>query len=176
MSEVTSEKKYRWLIVTASIAIPIVIAMLYLLPKGGKQGVDFSFLPLLNASLNGLTTIMLILGLISIKRGNKIIHRRFMTTAIALSIMFLLSYILYHSTTEPTGYGGEGVSRYVYFFLLITHISLAIVIVPLVLVTYVRALSEKFDKHKKIARITWPIWMYVCITGVIVYLLLSPYY
>jgi putative membrane protein len=99
-----------------------------------------------------------------------------MTTAIALSLVFLLSYVLFHASTEPTKFAGEGMVRNIYFFLLLTHIFLAIAIVPLVLISYVRAIAQKFDKHRKIARITLPIWLYVTSTGVIVYLMIAPYY
>lgn len=99
-----------------------------------------------------------------------------MSSAILVSVLFLLSYVAYHLTTSSTPYGGEGWDRKIYFFILITHIVLSAAIVPMVLITYVRALSEKFDKHKKIARITLPIWLYVTITGVVVYLMISPYY
>ena len=99
-----------------------------------------------------------------------------MKTAIALSVAFLAMYVAYHMTSEATKYGGDGILKLVYFFILITHITLSIVTIPLVLITYVRALAEKFDKHKKIAKITFPIWLYVAVTGVIVYLMISPYY
>ena len=99
-----------------------------------------------------------------------------MKTSIFLSLVFLVMYILYHMTTDPTPYGGEGIVRNVYFFILISHIALSVFIVPMVLITYVRAISKMFDKHKKIARITFPIWLYIAVTGVIVYLMISPYY
>ena len=99
-----------------------------------------------------------------------------MKTSIALSLVFLLMYVAYHMTSESTSYGGEGVIKYLYFFILITHIFLSIAIIPLVLITYVKALAKRFDKHKKIAKITFPIWLYVAVTGVIVYLMISPYY
>ena len=99
-----------------------------------------------------------------------------MKTSIFLSLVFLVMYILYHMTTDPTPYGGEGFIRYLYFFILITHITLSVFIVPMVLITYVRAISKMFDKHKKIARITFPIWLYIAVSGVVVYLMISPYY
>jgi putative membrane protein len=99
-----------------------------------------------------------------------------MTSAIACSLVFLLMYVAYHMTTEATKFGGEGAIKYVYFFLLITHIALSVTIIPLVLFTYVRALSGDFDRHKKLARITFPLWLYVAVTGVIVYLMIAPYY
>ena len=99
-----------------------------------------------------------------------------MTFAIALSVAFLVMYVAYHMTSDSTKYGGEGAMRYVYFFILITHILLSIAIIPLVLITYVRALAKRFDRHRKIAKITFPLWLYVAVTGVIVYLMISPYY
>ena len=99
-----------------------------------------------------------------------------MKTSIFLSLVFLVMYIMYHMTTDPTPYGGEGIIITVYFFILISHITLSVFIVPMVLVTYVRAISKMFDKHKKIARITFPIWLYIAVTGLIVYLMISPYY
>jgi putative membrane protein len=99
-----------------------------------------------------------------------------MTTAIACSVIFLVMYVAYHMTSESTKFGGEGIIRYVYFFILLTHIALSVIIIPLVLFTYVRALSQQFDRHKKLARITFPLWLYVAVTGVVVYLMISPYY
>ena len=99
-----------------------------------------------------------------------------MTTAIALSLGFLVMYVAYHMTTDSTKFGGEGVIKYVYYFILISHILLSIAVIPLVLISYVRALSEKFDSHKRIAKITFPIWLYVAVTGVIVYVMIAPYY
>ncbi|MNG02693.1 hypothetical protein D3C84_857330 [compost metagenome] len=99
-----------------------------------------------------------------------------MTSAIALSVAFLVMYVAYHMTADSTKFGGEGAIRYVYFFILITHILLSIAIIPLVLISYVRALSKSFDRHRKIAKITFPLWLYVAVTGVVVYLMISPYY
>jgi putative membrane protein len=99
-----------------------------------------------------------------------------MKTAIACSVAFLAMYVAYHMTSDSTKFGGEGIVKYVYFFILITHIVLSVAIIPLVLITYVRALAQVFDKHKKIAKITFPIWLYVAVTGVIVYLMIAPYY
>jgi putative membrane protein len=118
----------------------------------------------------------LITAFIAIRKRNIKLHRNLMLTALGLSLLFLLSYVTYHSLTESTPYGGEGALRTLYFVILISHILLAIAIVPLVLITFVQALAERFDKHKKIARITLPIWLYVTITGVIVYWMIEPYY
>lgn len=99
-----------------------------------------------------------------------------MKTAIGCSVAFLAMYVAYHMTSDSTKFGGEGAIKYIYFFILLSHIILSIIVIPLVLITYVRALASKFDKHKKIAKITFPIWLYVAVTGVIVYLMISPYY
>ena len=173
-----TEKKYRVWIIILSVVIPIAVAILFGV-KLKDYGIDvepLTFLPPIYASINGLTAIVLILAVLAIKNGNRILHERLMKTAIGLSVLFLLMYVAYHMTSDSTSFGGEGLIRYVYFFILITHIVLSIVIIPLVLITYVRALAERFDKHKKLARITFPIWLYVAITGVVVYLMISPYY
>lgn len=172
------EKKYTPLIIAAGIAIPLVVALLIVVPEMKLLGSGFNYqlLPLLNAVINGTTFLVLLAAYRAIRRKNILLHRRLMTSAIVLSLVFLLLYVTYHAATESTKFGGEGAIRYLYFFLLLTHILLAIAIVPLVLVSYVRALSERFDRHRKIARITLPIWLYVTLTGVIVYLMIAPYY
>ena len=171
------DKKYIPFIVAATIAIPAVVTLLAFAPQVSLLG-DFNYhlLPLFNAVINGTTFFVLIAGFIAIKNKKIALHRRLMTTAIALSVIFLVSYILFHAATEPTKFGGEGVVRSIYYFTLLTHIVLSAAVVPLVLISYVRALSERFDKHRKIARITLPIWLYVAFTGVLVYLLIAPYY
>ncbi|WP_405211033.1 DUF420 domain-containing protein [Dokdonia sp. Asnod2-E02] len=173
-----TEKKYRNWIIILSVVIPVAVAVLFTI-KLKDFGLDvepLTFLPPIYAGINGLTALVLILAVRAIKNGNRVTHERLMKTAIGLSVLFLLMYVAYHMTSDSTSYGGEGFIRYVYFFILITHIALSIIIIPLVLFTYVRALAERFDKHKKLARITYPIWLYVAITGVIVYLMISPYY
>jgi putative membrane protein len=169
-----SENPYKSLIVFISIVLPVAVAVLYVLPK--TETTLFSFLPLLNAIINGTTFLILIAALVAIKNKNIILHKRLMWTALVLSVVFLLSYVLYHATTPSTSFGGEGTIKYIYFFILLTHILLSAIVVPLVLLTLVRALSEKFDQHRKIAKITLPIWLYVTLTGVLVYLMISPYY
>ena len=166
----------RTMIIIVSIAIPIVVAILYLIPKNFDVGEEIYILPKLNALINGTTSFILILAYAAIRKGNRERHKQLMITALILSVLFLLSYVSYHSLAESTHYGGEGWMKPLYFFILITHIILAAGIVPLVLISFSRALSEKYDKHKKIARITLPLWLYVTLTGVIVYLMISPYY
>lgn len=172
------EKKYSKWIVLVSILIPVVVAVLFSvkLKDLGYNVEPLPFLPPIYATINGITAIVLIAGVLAIKKGNRQLHQRLMTMAIALSLAFLVMYVAYHMTTDSTKFGGEGYIRIVYFFILTSHILLSIAVIPLVLITYVRALAERFDRHKKIAKITFPIWLYVAVTGVIVYLMISPYY
>jgi len=177
-TENSIEHKFDKFIIAVSIIIPVVVAVLFSV-KLKDFGIDvkpLSFLPPIYATINGATAIVLILAVRAIKNGNRSLHERLMTVAIALSVMFLVMYVAYHMTAEATKFGGEGIIRYVYFFLLISHIMLSISVIPLVLITYVRALAERFDRHKKIAKITFPIWLYVAVTGVIVYWMIAPYY
>ncbi len=173
-----SEKKYNVWITILSVAIPLVVALLFKvkLKDFGFDVKPLSFLPPIYATINGITAVVLVWAVISIKNGKRKLHENLMKTAIALSVAFLGMYVAYHMTAEATKYGGEGIMKLVYFLILISHIVLSIVVIPLVLVTYVRALSQRFDKHKKLAKITFPIWLYVAVTGVIVYLMISPYY
>ncbi|SHI81724.1 DUF420 domain-containing protein [Aquimarina spongiae] len=175
---VAIEKKYNKWIVILSIAIPVVVAGLFgvNLRKMGYDVEPLTFLPPIYASVNGLTAILLVAALWAIKNKNIKLHEGLMKTAIVCSVLFLGMYVAYHMTSDSTKFGGEGIIKYVYYFILITHIILSIVVIPFVLVTYVRALAKRFDRHKKIARITFPIWLYVAVTGVIVYLMISPYY
>ncbi len=175
---VAIEKKYNKWIVILSIAIPVVVAGLFgvNLRKMGYDVEPLTFLPPIYASINGLTAILLVAALWAVKNKNIKLHEGLMKTAIVCSVLFLGMYVAYHMTSDSTKFGGEGVIKYVYYFILITHIILSIVVIPFVLVTYVRALAKRFDRHKKIARITFPIWLYVAVTGVIVYLMISPYY
>lgn len=178
MEDNTLEKKFSKFIVAVSIIIPVVVAILFgvKLKDFGIAVAPLSFLPPIYATTNGITAIVLVWAVLAIKKGNQKLHERLMTFAIALSVAFLVMYVAYHMTSDSTKYGGEGAMRYVYFFILITHILLSIAIIPLVLITYVRALAKRFDRHRKIAKITFPLWLYVAVTGVIVYLMISPYY
>jgi putative membrane protein len=178
MEDKSIEQKFSKFIVAVSILIPVVVATLFSvkLKDFGFAVEPLSFLPPIYATINGITAIVLIAAVTAIKNGKRKLHEQLMTTAIALSVAFLVMYVAYHMTSDSTKFGGEGTIRYVYFFLLISHILLSIATIPLVLVTYVRALSERFDRHRKIAKITFPIWLYVAVTGVIVYLMIAPYY
>jgi putative membrane protein len=171
------DRSLNWAIGVVSIAIPLVVlSLFYLKPPDLQAGFDLRILPAFNAALNFSTALLLITGFYFIRNKKIQSHRLCMITAFCLSAVFLISYVIYHALTEPVSYGGEGMIRNVYFFILITHIILAAVIVPLVLITLVRGLQQRFDRHRRIARWTFPLWLYVAVTGVIVYLMLSPYY
>jgi putative membrane protein len=173
-----AEKKYNKWIVILSIVIPVVVAALFgvNLKKLGFDVQPLTFLPPIYATINGFTAVILISAFWAIKNKKMMLHKKLMTTAIGCSALFLILYMAYHMTSDSTSFGGEGFIRYVYFFILITHILLSIIIIPFVLITYVRAITNNFERHKKIAKITFPMWLYVAISGVIVYLMISPYY
>ncbi|MFK7060240.1 DUF420 domain-containing protein [Flavobacterium oreochromis] len=172
------EKKYNIGITILSVAIPLVVALLFKvkLKDFGFDVKPLTFLPSIYATINGLTAILLIWAVIAIKKGNRILHERLIKSAIACSVAFLGMYVAYHMTSEATPYGGTGIMKAIYFFILITHVVLSIGIIPIVLVTYVRALTGNFDGHKLIAKWAFSLWLYVAVTGVIVYLMISPYY
>lgn len=192
MKENTIDQKFNKFIIAVSIVIPVVVALLFgvKLKDFGYDVTPLTYLPPIYATINGFTAIVLVAAIVSIKNGKRSLHERLMTTAICLSVAFLVMYVAYHMTSDSTKFGdinhdgildlneneGVGSLRLIYFFILISHILLSIAVIPLVLVTYVKALASKFDKHKKIAKITFPIWLYVAVTGVIVYLMISPYY
>lgn len=168
------EKKFNRIITTISIVVPIVVAILFGVKIPNVQ--PLTFLPPIYASINGVTAILLIFAVWAIKNGKRSLHQNLMTSCIALSLIFLLMYIAYHMTSDSTAYGGQGMVKYIYYVILISHIVLSIVIIPLVLKTYSKAYLNKFQEHRKLAKITFPIWLYVAITGVVVYLMISPYY
>ena len=179
MSEnLKAEKKYNKWILILSIAIPLIVVALFgvNLRRMGYDVEPLTFLPPIYASINGLTALVLLIAVWAIKKGNRKLHENLMKFAICLSVAFLAMYVAYHMTSDSTKFGGEGAIRYVYFVILITHIFLSIVIIPFVLLTYVRAITSNFERHKKIAKITFPLWLYVAISGVIVYVMISPYY
>ena len=178
MSNLVQEKKYKKIITVLSIIIPLAVAALFgvNLKQLGFNVAPLTFLPPIYASINGLTAIILIAAVIAIKKGNRKLHEQLNTFAIVCSLAFLLLYIAYHMTSDSTKFGGEGIIKYVYYFILITHIVLSIIVIPFVLTTYMRAKLGKFPAHKKIAKITFPLWLYVAVTGVIVYVMIAPYY
>ncbi|WP_047548165.1 DUF420 domain-containing protein [Psychroserpens sp. Hel_I_66] len=175
---ISAEKKYNKWIVILAIVVPILVAILsrVKLQDFGIEVEPLSFLPPIYALINGLTAVILIIAFIAIKNKKIVLHENLMTTAIGCSGVFLIMYVAYHMTSDSTEFGGEGAVKYVYYFILLTHILLSIIIIPFVLITYVRAITNNFERHKKIARITFPLWLYVAVTGVIVYLMISPYY
>lgn len=168
------EKKYKKLITIVSVVIPLAVAALFGIKIPNVE--PLSFLPPIYASVNGLTAILLIASVVAIKKGNKKLHEQLNTTAIICSALFLVMYVAYHMTSDSTKFGGEGIVKYIYLFILITHIILSIVVIPFVLITFMRARLGNFPAHKKIAKITFPLWLYVAVTGVVVYLMISPYY
>jgi putative membrane protein len=161
-----------WIIII-SIIIPVAVAGLFFVKI---DGYDFSFLPPIYATINGLTAAILVWALLAIKKGNIALHRKLMTTCLGFSAAFLVLYVVYHITSETTSFGGEGWIKGVYLFILASHILLSIIIIPFVLFTYLKGWLGEYHKHKKLARFTWPMWFYVAVTGVIVYLMISPYY
>ena len=188
---------YDILIWVVSILVPVVVALLLFTKWEYDQLVfnmripnyapvilidnlpiakPLTFLPPIYATINGLTAVLLVIAVYYIKNGKRKIHENLIKVCIALSLSFLVMYIAYHITTDPTPFGGSGLVSYIYFFILITHILLSIVVIPMVLVSYSRAFQSKFSSHKKIAKVTFPVWLYVAVTGVIVYLMISPYY
>lgn len=164
---------YRKLIVTLSIVIPVLVAVLF---RVQIKGYDFTFLPPIYASINGLTALLLMVSWWAIKNKRRGLHEGINKICIGLSASFLVMYVLYHMTSEPTSYGGEGWKRTLYFFILISHIALSVAVVPMVLFTFSRALAGNFERHRQLAKFTFPVWLYVAITGVVVYLMISPYY
>ena len=170
----TEEKKYKKFITIVSIVIPIAVAALFGVKIPNVE--PLSFLPPIYASINGFTAVLLVASVVAIKNGKRKLHEQLNTTAIICSALFLVMYVAYHMTSDSTKFGGEGMVKYVYFFILITHILLSIVIIPFVLITFMRARLGNFPEHKKIAKITFPLWLYVAVTGVVVYLMISPYY
>jgi len=171
---VENEKKFNRLIAIVSIVIPIVVAILFGVKLPNVE--PLSFLPPIYATINGLTAVLLLVAVWAIKNGNEKLHQNLMTTNIVLSLLFLVMYIAYHMTSDSTSYGGEGAIKYVYYFILITHIVLSIALIPLVLRTYAKAYLKKFEEHRALAKYTFPVWLYVAVTGVVVYLMISPYY
>ena len=194
---VKTTRLYDFLIWFVSILVPAVVALL-LFTKWSQDKLIFdmripntdpvvifenlpfieplTFLPPIYAIINGLTAILLVVAVYYIKNGKRKIHESLIKVCIALSLMFLVMYIAYHMTTDPTSFGGKGIIAYMYYFILITHILLSVIVIPLVLTSYSRAVQSNFKLHKKIAKVTFPIWLYVAVTGVVVYLMISPYY
>lgn len=180
MKEERLSRGWRIFILVVSIVLPLAIAMLGVMPKVevSHEGLRkfINCCPTINATLNGTTFFILIAAFLAIRRKNIVLHRRLITTAMILSVAFLSSYVTYHLTTEHAIFAGSSSARTTYLIILNSHILLSGVIIPLVLVSYARGLSGMVAKHKKIARVALPMWLYVAASGVVVYLMISPYY
>ena len=172
--QMLQDKQYNKLIIALSVAIPVVVAILFGVKLPNVK--PLSFLPPIYASINAITALVLVLAFIAIKNKKINLHKNLMKFAIGLSVCFLLMYVAYHMTSDSTKYGGDGFIKYVYYFILFTHIILSVAVIPFVLITYVRAITNNIEKHRKIAKITFPLWLYVAVTGVVVYIMISPYY
>ena len=187
MENNTIETKYKKLVIGLAIIIPLAVAALFRIKL---EGFDFSFLPPIYSTINLTIAFLLVLAVISIKNGNKKRHRLLIRFAILGSILFLIGYILYHSTSGDTKYGdlnhdGElselergklGYDAFAYYIILISHIVLSIAVIPMVLLTYLKGWANNIESHKKLAKYTFPIWLYVSITGPIVYFMIKPFY
>ncbi len=171
LTDPTKIAKAKKLIYAVSIIVPIAVAALFSLRI---DGLDFSFLPPIYAAINGATALLLVFALVAIKQRNMRLHALLIRTSLVLSLLFLLCYITYHITSDPTPYGGE--YGMVYYPLLVTHIVLSVAVIPLVLLTYLWAWTGDFERHKKWTRFAFPIWVFVAASGVVVYLMISPYY
>jgi len=171
-----NDRKAKWLIGIFSFVVFTVIVILGRVKLNINPTFDVHIFARINAIINSFVSALLIAALIAVKMKHYVVHMRLMLTAMILSIIFLLSYIAHHLLSGETKFGGTGNIRYVYYFILGTHILLAAVVLPFILFTAYRGLTGEFPRHKKLARITWPVWFYVSVTGVIVYLMISPYY
>ncbi|MFC3415586.1 DUF420 domain-containing protein [Algoriphagus hitonicola] len=171
------EGKVKNWIIFISILIPVAVAVLLFMPQKVDVGAEWVyFLPHLNAIINSATTLALILGLIFVKNKMYSYHGATMSVAFGLGAIFLVSYVIYHGSAESTSFGGEGWIRPVYYFLLITHIILAAVALFPILFAYYYGYTNQREKHRKVVKYAYPIWLYVSVTGVVVYLMISPYY
>lgn len=171
-----NDKQARLLILTVSIVVFLVVASLSRIHVKVDLGFDPHVFALANAIINSLVTILLIWAMVAIKQKSYELHKKLMLFAMFLSILFLVSYIAHHLFAGETKYGGDGPLKTIYYVILATHIPLAAIILPFILFTAYRSLTGEFEKHKKLARYTWPLWLYVSITGVLVYIFISPYY
>lgn len=173
-----SDRSFFWVVLGISLAVPAVVVALRFLPESMRPNAYFAqHLPLLNAVLNSMVSVLLIAGYVAIKKAKKRgLHKAIMLSAFLLSAMFLISYVIYHSVMPSTEYCETGIGKTVYHSILLTHVLLAALILPMVLYTIYFSTSGQFAKHKKIAKWTFPLWLYVSITGVVVYVLISPCY
>jgi putative membrane protein len=170
------DKPWAVLIVVISILIPVVVSLLLFNPEKLQAGGWVKWLPHLNGIINTATSVALLAGFLFIKNNKPEHHRLSMLSSFALGTLFLVSYLIYHSSVPSTSYENPGAIRYLYYFLLLSHILLAVAVVPLVLLALYHAIMKNFVRHKKVARYAFPVWLYVSVSGVIVYLMISPYY
>lgn len=171
-----NDVRARSLIIAVSIIVFGAIVALGRIKLNVQPGFDEHLFAKINAVINSTVSVLLLAGLASVKNKRYLLHKRIMSTAIILSSLFLVSYICHHLFTGETKFGGEGTIRYIYYFILGTHIILAAIILPFILFTAYRAMTGEWPRHRKLAKITWPIWFYVAVTGVVVYFMISPYY
>ncbi len=171
-----NDRKAGWLIGIFSFVVFAAVVALGRIKLDLQLSFDVHVFARINAVINSAVSVLLVAALIAVKQKKHLLHKRLMMGAMVLSILFLVSYIAHHLLAGDTKFGGEGTIRYIYYFILATHIFLAAIILPFILFTAYRALIAEWPAHKKLARITWPIWFYVAVTGVVVYLLISPYY
>ena len=173
---VKNDRRARLLIIITSAIIFGAIVLLGRVQVPVSPSFDIHIFAAINAVINSIVSVLLIAGMVAIRGRNYQLHKKLMLSAMVLSVLFLVSYICHHLFAGDTRFGGEGAVRYVYYFILITHIILAAVILPFILFTTYRATIAEWPQHRRLAKITWPIWLYVSITGVVVYLMISPYY
>ena len=171
-----NDSRARLLIFTVSFVVFAAVVVLSRVKLEVNLGFDIHIFATINAIINSCVSLLLIAAFAAVKNKNYIRHKNLMLSAMALSVLFLVSYIAHHLLAGDTKFGGEGAIRYIYYFILITHIFLAAIILPFILFTAYRSLTGEYAKHKKLARYTWPLWLYVSVTGVMVYLMISPYY
>jgi len=171
-----NDRQARTLIYTVSVVVFIAVVLLGRVKLEVDLGFDVHVFAKINAVINSIVAVLLVAGLVTAKRRQYNTHKTIMLTAMGLSLLFLVSYILHHLFAGETTFGGTGVIRYVYYVILATHIILAAVILPFILFTAYRALIGENEAHRKLAKKTWPVWFYVAVTGPVVYALISPYY
>lgn len=171
-----NDVRARSLIIAVSIIVFAAIVVLSKVKLNVELGFDEHLFAKINAVINSTVSVLLLAGLVAVKNKKYLLHKRMMITAIILSCLFLVSYICHHLFAGETKFGGDGTIRYIYYFILGTHIVLAGIILPFILFTAYRAMIGDWVKHRKLSKITWPIWFYVAVTGVVVYFMISPYY
>ena len=171
-----NDKQAKWLIGIFSFVVFTIIVLLSRFKLNAHLGFNVHLFATANAIINSIIAVLLIAALIAVKNKNYALHKKLMLAALVLSIVFLVSYIAHHLLAGETKFGGTGTVKIIYLIILFSHIFLAAVILPFILFTAYRALTGEFEMHKKSAKITWPLWLYVAITGPVVYLMISPYY